>query len=160
MNARQQPLVREHVTQEDGSAIVRAHRIPWTRLAAPGLPGLEFKLLHLDDDRGTATMLMKIDAAHQLDLHKHLAAVEVFVVSGSFHYENGEVFEGEYMFEAGGVKHAPGSRNGAIIFVVAHGAVQTLDASGSVAATVDNDVLYELASANGAVAHLQRTRLR
>jgi anti-sigma factor ChrR (cupin superfamily) len=158
MNARPDRTPRTHVTQEDGSAIVRAGEIPWTRLAAPGLPGLEFKLMRLDDDRGTATMLMKIDAAQQLDLHKHLAAVEVYVVSGSFHYEQGEVYPGEYMFEAGGVKHAPGSREGAVIFVIAHGAVQTLDAAGNVVATVDNDALYALAAANGAASHLRRTR--
>jgi 2,4'-dihydroxyacetophenone dioxygenase len=160
MNAQPDTAHRSHSLQEDGSAIVRAGHIPWTRLAAPGLPGLEFKLMHLDDDRGCATMLMKIDAAQKLDLHKHLAAVEVYVVSGSFFYENGEVFPGEYMFEAGGVKHAPGSREGAVIFVIAHGAVQTLDTAGKVVATVDNDLLYELAAANGAVAHLKRSRHR
>jgi len=160
MSTQSKQSSRDHLRQEDGSAIVRAHKIPWTRLAAPGLPGLEYKLLHLDDDRGTATMLMKVDAAQQLDLHKHLGAVEVYVVSGSFYYENGEVFEGEYMFEAGGVSHAPGSREGAVIFVVAHGAVQTLDANRKVVATVDNDFLYELARTNGAVDHLERKRLR
>jgi quercetin dioxygenase-like cupin family protein len=150
----------QHVFQDDGSSIIRAHQIPWTRLGVPGVPGLDYKLLSLDDDRGSATLLMKIEPGIKVDAHKHLAAVEVYVISGSFFYENGQVNEGEYMFEAGGVTHAPATDTGLIAIGIIHGPLLIPSPDGGIAAVVDTDVLYECARQNNAASHIKRSARR
>lgn len=36
--------IREHSILSDGSKIVRTDAVPWTRLSAPGLEGISYKI--------------------------------------------------------------------------------------------------------------------
>lgn len=92
--------------------------------------------------------------------HKHLAQVEIFMLSGSFYYENGKVFANDYMAEAGGVTHAPASDEGALMLTILHGPLQILNEEKRIVATVGIDEMYKLARENNAVAHLRRKYCR
>ncbi len=148
--------IREHCILDDGSKIVRSDIVPWTRLSAPGLEGISYKILNFDEDRGYMVLVNTFAPGARFAPHKHLAQVEVFMLGGSFFYDNGKVFANDYMAEAGGVTHAPATDEGALMLTILHGPLQILNEEGRVVATVGIDEMYELARANDAVAHLQR----
>jgi 2,4'-dihydroxyacetophenone dioxygenase len=147
---------RQHCLLDDGGKIVRTDQIPWTRLTAPGLEGIAYKILNFDEDRGYMLVVNTFDPGSRFAAHKHLAMVEIFMLSGSFFYDNGQVYANDYMAEAGGVTHAPASDEGALMLTILHGPLQVLDAQGNPVVTVGIDEMYELARQNNAVAHLQR----
>jgi quercetin dioxygenase-like cupin family protein len=147
---------RQHCLLDDGGKIVRTDQIPWTRLSAPGLEGIAYKILNFDEDRGYMLVVNTFDPGSRFAAHKHLAMVEIFMLSGSFFYDNGQVYANDYMAEAGGVTHAPASDEGALMLTILHGPLQVLDAEGNPVVTVGIDEMYELAKQNNAVAHLQR----
>lgn len=147
---------REHSILDDGSKIVRSDLVPWTRLSAPGLEGISYKILNFDEDRGYMVLVNTFAPKARFAPHKHLAQVEVFMLEGSFFYDNGKVFANDYMAEAGGVTHAPATDEGALMLTILHGPLQILNEEGKVVATVGIDEMYELARANNAVAHLRR----
>jgi hypothetical protein len=146
----------EHCILDDGSKIVRSDIVPWTRLDAPGLEGISYKILNFDEDRGYMVLINTFDPSSKFAPHKHLAQVEIFMLSGSFFYDNGKVFTNDYMAEAGGVTHAPATDEGALMLTILHSPLQILDEKAKVVATVGIDEMYELARANNAVAHLHR----
>lgn len=147
---------REHCILSDGSKIVRTDAVPWTRLSAPGLEGISYKILNFDQNRGYMVVLNTFDPGSRFAAHKHLAQVEIFMLCGSFFYDNGKVFANDYMAEAGGVTHAPATDEGALMLTILHGPLQRLDKDKRVIATVGIDEMYELAQAKNAVAHLHK----
>jgi anti-sigma factor ChrR (cupin superfamily) len=101
-------------------------------------------------------VLNTFDPGSRFAPHKHMGAVEIFMLSGSFFYDNGQVYANDFMLEAGGVTHAPGSDEGALMLAIFHGPLQILDDDGQVLVTVGIDEMYELAREAGAVGHLQK----
>jgi 2,4'-dihydroxyacetophenone dioxygenase len=149
---------REHCVLDDGGMIVRLGKVPWTRLAAPGLEGICYKIMNIDDSRSYCVLLNTFDPGWRFKPHKHMGDVEIYMISGSFFYENGIVHEGEYMLEAGGVTHAPATDEGALMITILHGPLQMVGPDGAIEATVGIDEFYGLAKANNAVAHLSQRR--
>ncbi|MGO3890813.1 MAG: cupin domain-containing protein [Paenalcaligenes sp.] len=149
-----------HCKLDDGGFITRTDFIPWTRLNKPGLEGIQYKILYFDENRGYMVVLNTFDPGVRLAPHRHLGAVEIFMLSGSFFYDNGEVRANDFMLEAGGVTHAPGSDEGALMLATFHGPLQILDEQGNVQVTVGIDEMYNLAKEAGAVAHLDRVEHR
>ena len=146
----------EATIQEDGSIMITTKDIPWSPFP---LPGTSFKLFHLDDDQGKATFLLRVPAGEAADMHKHLAAVEAYVVQGAFSYPGaGRVGPGDYVYEPGGIVHEPLAEKDEdlILFVVAQGAVQGVNADGSLGEVIDNDVIYQFACDGGAAGHIVR----
>ncbi|MCA8489218.1 cupin domain-containing protein [Burkholderia arboris] len=154
------PQHATHCRLNDGGFITRSKLIPWTRLDKPGLEGIQYKILNFDENRGYMVVLNTFDPGSRFAPHKHMGAVEIFMLSGSFFYDNGQVFADDFMLEAGGVTHAPGSDDGALMLAIFHGPLQILDQDGSVLVTVGIDEMYALAKRNGAVAHLNKTEHR
>jgi 2,4'-dihydroxyacetophenone dioxygenase len=141
-----------------GSIMITTESIPWIPFA---LEGTFFKPLHLDDDQGKATILLRVPAGAPAAIHKHLAAVEAYVVQGSFSYEGeGSVGPGDYVYEPGGMVHEPIADEGCdlILFVVSQGSIVGIQPDGTLAGIIDNDLIYELALAAGAHRHLKRNR--
>ncbi|WP_374764107.1 2,4'-dihydroxyacetophenone dioxygenase family protein [Yunchengibacter salinarum] len=137
------------------STMLGASKMPWVPFA---LEGTFFKPLHLDDDQGKATFMLKIPAGAAASSHKHLAAVEAYVVSGGFTYEGeGTVGPGDYVYEPGGIVHEPAAEGAddLILFVVAQGPVQGMDAHGTPLGVIDNDVIYDCALKGGVADHLR-----
>jgi quercetin dioxygenase-like cupin family protein len=144
----------DHCLLDDGGRIVRTDKVPWTRLAAPGFEAITYKILSYDLDRGYFVLLNTFDPGSRFKPHKHLGNVEIIMLSGSFFYENGMVGPNDYMLEAGGVTHAPGSDEGALMIAIFHGPLQITNPNGQIEAIVGIHELFGLAEANGAVAHL------
>ena len=143
-------------TKGHGSIMLDAAKIPWSPFP---LKGTFFKLFHLDDDQGKATFLLKIPAGSVAEIHKHLAAVEAYVVQGGFSYPGeGSVRAGDYVYEPGGTIHEPASEGGddLILFVVAQGPVQGVNPDGTLGGLIDNDLMYEFATNGGAAGHVKR----
>jgi 2,4'-dihydroxyacetophenone dioxygenase len=147
---------RQHQTFADGSLIVRCEQIPWTPWA---LPGAEFKLLDYDHNHCYVVVLLKISADAPPVLHKHLGAASAYILQGGFGYEHGEVREGDFMVEAGGVSHTPYSHpDGAIMLGFMHGVVQGFNPDGTIAGVVDVDWYIDMAKKNNAFAHLENVK--
>jgi hypothetical protein len=147
---------RRHQVFEDGSLIVRAAQIPWTRWA---LPGTWFKLLDYDRNHSYTVVLLKIDQDAPPTVHKHLGAANAYVIEGGFGYEHGEVCAGDYMVEAGGVTHTPHAHpGGSVLLGFMHGVVQGFNPDGSIAGVVDVDWYIDAAKKNNAFAHLENAR--
>jgi quercetin dioxygenase-like cupin family protein len=150
----------QHCRLNDGGFITRSELIPWTRLNKPGLEGIQYKILNLDENRGYMVVLNTFDPGSRFVPHKHLGAVEIFMLSGSFFYDNGKVFANDFMLEAGGVTHAPASDEGALMLAIFHGPLQIIGDDGKPVVTVGIDEMYDLAKENNAVAHLKKTEHR
>jgi anti-sigma factor ChrR (cupin superfamily) len=148
----------QHVRLPDGSSLLRMGQVPWTDLPYPGLVGISYKIMNYDKNRAWITMLNTFAPGSRFATHKHLGMVEIFMLEGSFFYENGQVWAGDYMCEVGGITHAPASDEGALMITTFHGPLQILDDAGEVVKTVGIDEMFDLAAANGAVAHLEATR--
>lgn len=139
-----------------GSIMINTAGIPWSPFP---LDGTFFKLLHLDDDQGKATFLLKIPVGCVAEVHKHLAAVEAFVVQGGFSYPGeGSVGAGDYVYEPGGMTHEPAAEGDEdlVLFVVAQGPVQGVNPDGSPGGIIDNDLMYRFATEGGAAGHVGR----
>jgi len=130
--------------------------LPWTEWV---MPGTWFKLLNLNDIQGSFTILLKVDPDMDTPIHKHAGGVEVFVLEGEFGYDDDRGGAGCYAFEASGSVHQPDSPGGTLMFAVIYGPIIGYNDDGSVAGVVDNDLMYELAKANSAADHIQRTPL-
>lgn len=136
----------------DGSLIVRAKGIPWTPW---GMPGTEFKLLHCDDASSLLVILLKVEPATVAGVHKHFGAAHAYILEGGFGYEHGEVFEGDYMVEAGGITHTPKTGSlGVLMLGMMFGGLGGFGPDGQLAGMLDCDWHYQTAKANGAAAHL------
>lgn len=144
----------DHCILDDGGRIVRTDKVPWTRLNAPGFEAITYKILNYDLDRAYMVLLNTFDPGSRFPPHKHLGNVEIIMLGGSFFYENGRVGVNDYMLEAGGVTHAPGSDEGALMIAIFHGPLQISDSDGKIVAIVGIDEIYALAEANNAVGHL------
>jgi 2,4'-dihydroxyacetophenone dioxygenase len=138
----------------DGSLIVRAKQIPWTPW---GMPGTHFKLLHCDDASSLLVILLKVDPSTVAGVHKHFGAAHAYIIQGGFGYEHGEVFEGDYLVEAGGITHQPFTGpNGMVLLGFMFGPIGGFDDAGNLAGVLDIDWHYQTAKANGAADHIQR----
>jgi len=138
----------------DGSSIVRCRELPWTPW---GMPGTSFKLLHCDDASGLLVILLRVDPGTVAGLHKHFAAAHAYILEGGFGYEHGEVFEGDYIVEAGGITHQPFTGpKGVTMLGVTFGPIGGFDDSGNLLGVLDIEWHYQAAKANGAANHIQR----
>jgi len=144
---------RAHIGFPDGSMIVRAAQIPWTPWA---LPGTWFKLLDYNRNHSYICMLLKIAEDAPSIVHKHIGAANAYIVQGGFGYEHGDVYEGDYLVEGGGVTHTPYAHpGGCILLGFNHGAVQGFNPDGTIAGVIDVDWYIDAAKRNNAFAHLE-----
>jgi 2,4'-dihydroxyacetophenone dioxygenase len=123
--------------------------IPWAPFP---LPGTFFKLLRLDFYTGQQVFLLRVPAGLGTGLHRHLAAVEVYVLSGGFVYPGeGEMRTGSYVFEPGGCVHEPIADPGEdlVMLVFAQGPIQGVGADGSLLGTLDLDAIWNAAVEGG-----------
>ena len=108
--------------------------LPWA------MPGAHFKLLHADAVTGRFTLLIKFEAGAAAPIHRHVGAVEGYMLEGGFHYrdEPERPFEtGCYLWESDGAVHQPVSPNGAVMFAVFHGPVEGLDDEGNLTGRIN-----------------------
>jgi 2,4'-dihydroxyacetophenone dioxygenase len=136
----------------DGSVIARTKSIPWTPWA---LPGSYFKLLHINRTMNISVALIKMDPSEKTPPHHHYGEAQVYVLEGGFGYERGDVYEGDFICEPGGITHEPHiGPQGMISLTVFCGGLGGVDGDNRVAGFVGCDEMYALAKANGAADHL------
>src|SRR3569623_144299 len=76
--------------------------VPWA------MRGTHFKLLHADPDSGRFTLLIKMAANVTAPVHRHVGAVEGYLLDGGFHYHDAPHIRftaGCYLLEHGGAVH-------------------------------------------------------
>lgn len=108
--------------------------IPW------GMRGAQFKLLSADPASGRFTILIKIAPGVTARRHRHVNAVEAYVLEGGFHYledPDRRFTKGAYLLESAGSVHQPASPEGVVMLAVFHGAVEGLDEQGEVMGRID-----------------------
>ncbi|MFZ6843611.1 2,4'-dihydroxyacetophenone dioxygenase family protein [Undibacterium sp. RuTC16W] len=111
--------------------------LPWVRWA---MPGAQFKLLSADPDSGRFSLMIKVEKDSLAPLHRHVGAVEGYILEGSFHYHDDPVTRfvaGDYLLEKDGAIHRPVSPEGTVMFAVFHGPVEGIAETGEVIGTID-----------------------
>lgn len=99
------------------------------------MPGAQFKLLHADPATGRYTLLIRFEAGAEAPIHRHVGAVEGYMLEGGFHYkdEPDRPFNaGSYLWESEGAVHQPVSPNGGVMFALFHGPIEGLDDAGNI----------------------------
>lgn len=117
--------------------VCHAEQLKWVPWA---MKGAHFKLLSVDPQSGRFTLLIKIDQGVVAPVHRHVGAIEGYVLEGGFHYHDEPDIRftaGSYLLEHAGEVHQPVSPEGAIMFAVFHGPVEGLDQDGCSIGSVD-----------------------
>lgn len=129
------------LNQPPGSAVTLvtcdAREMKWVPWA---MRDTHFKLMHADPKSGRFTLLIKIDPGVKAPVHRHVGAVEGYILEGGFHYHDEphvRFTAGCYLLENDGAVHQPVSPDGALMFAVFHGPVEGLDKDGMVAGRLD-----------------------
>ena len=129
--------------------------LPWTDWV---MPKTWFKLLNINELTGGFTMLLKVEAPYQAPIHRHIGAIEGYMIEGEFGYgADDRGGSGSYVFEEGGAIHEPTTYQGFTMFAVAHGPVMGYNDDGSIGGIIDGEAMYAMAAANGAAGHIKRT---
>jgi 2,4'-dihydroxyacetophenone dioxygenase len=84
-------------------ALASAADLPWVEQG----PGVFFKPLRLSPVAGTWANILRVDQAGQVSRHRHLGAVQAWVLRGSWRYLEHDwvAHPGDYVFEGAGDVH-------------------------------------------------------
>ena len=110
---------------------------PWVNWA---MRGAKFKLLSVDPKTGRFTILIKSAPGVIAPMHRHIGAVEAFVIEGGFHYHDDPSIRftaGSYLLEKEGAVHQPITPEGAVLLATFYGPVEGLDAQNNVTGCID-----------------------
>lgn len=151
----QQIQADKRIVRKAGSFFLNPESIPWTPFV---FPDTWFKLLNVNAERGSMTLILRAGKDAPTPLHKHIGAAEIFVLKGSFAYEEGSGSSGDYVYEAGGVVHIAEAGEEVEAYVIFHGPLVGFDDAGNVTGIMDADLILDLAKANGAAGHIEAAR--
>jgi quercetin dioxygenase-like cupin family protein len=143
------------VVSKPGSYMVDIDKVPWTEFI---FAKSYFKLLNFDANQGKSTLLVKSEKGAPTHLHKHVGAAEIYVIKGSFSYEEGTAHTGSYVHEAGGVVHIAQAEEEVLAYVTFYGPLVGFNDDNSISGLCDVDLFYDLAKKNNAVGHLPPRR--
>jgi 2,4'-dihydroxyacetophenone dioxygenase len=84
-------------------ALVSAGSLPWVEQA----PGVFFKPLRLSPNAGTWANILHVERAGRVSRHRHLGAVQAWVLAGSWRYLEHDwvAHPGDFVFEGAGDVH-------------------------------------------------------
>lgn len=114
------PAVTPHLAAHEGlaglaSRLVEVDDLPWTPTR---FPGIAWKILMEDKERGLLTALFKWEPGSELPLHEHVEIEQTFVLEGAFEDADGEVTAGNYVWRPAGSRHVARSPAGAVMLSV------------------------------------------
>jgi 2,4'-dihydroxyacetophenone dioxygenase len=94
-------------------AVMSSEAIPWV----PQAPGVAFKPLRLSPKAGTWANLLRVESAGRVSRHRHLGAVQAWVLAGSWRYLEHDwiAHPGDYVFEGPGDVHTLVVEPGAVM---------------------------------------------
>jgi 2,4'-dihydroxyacetophenone dioxygenase len=88
----------QHVTDNKD----RKNPASWRPLA----PGITMQILRVSQETGHFTVIIKAEAGSVLPRHRHLAAAEIYILSGNgTHPQTGPFHEDDYIYECQGAVH-------------------------------------------------------
>lgn len=114
--------------------LVLAEQVPWV---PQGSAGVWFKPLRISLDTGTWINILRVRENGVVNTHRHLAAVDGYVLRGAWHYQehDWQATVGAYVHEPIGDVHtlvadlAPGEEMQTLFTI--HGPIEYLDSSGA-----------------------------
>ena len=86
----------------NGSVLCRLERLPWTPFA---LAGSRFKLIAVDWQRDMYVFMLVVPGGIPVATHYHLSEAYGYIMTGSFEYEFGNVFAGDFVCEGVDIEH-------------------------------------------------------
>lgn len=106
---------RALLLDEDGVLILRSAEIPWR---PHQVAGVAVKQLHVDQDSGHITSLVRFDPGVVYPAHAHVRDEELLVLSGDLEIQSRRMGPGDYCRgEAGSTHGSAVSRSGALLLV-------------------------------------------
>ena len=95
--------MRELVDTSVTDAIQRASEVPWVLQSE----GVWFRPLRISPEAGTWVNILRVERAGTISRHRHLGAVQAYVLSGSWRYLEHDwiAHAGDYVFEGAGDVH-------------------------------------------------------
>ncbi len=128
--------------------------LPWLDWV---MPETWFKLLNINPITGGFTMMLKVGPNNTAPVHGHIGSVEGILLEGGFGYGEDRGRAGWYVREPGGINHIPDTDgDGMVMFATVNGPLLGYNGDGGIAAVVDAKMMYELAEAGGAAAHIDK----
>ena len=83
--------------------IINCKTLPWLILA----PKVWIKIIKMDADSGSYTLLIRAEPGAVLPPHRHVDAAEIFILKGTGHHpESGHFAEGDFVSEHKGAVHS------------------------------------------------------
>ena len=94
------------------SRYVNPDDLPWKPTPSAGI---DMKILMQEKETGLMTALFRWQPGAVLARHEHVEIEQSWVLSGSIVDDEGEAFEGKYVWRPKGHQHAARSPNGALV---------------------------------------------
>ena len=102
----------DQALQADASRYVNVASLPWKPTPTPGI---DMKILLVDEDTGLMTALFRWAPGTVLPRHEHIEIEQTYVLEGSIVDDEGEATLGNYVWRPKGNRHIARSPNGALV---------------------------------------------
>jgi 2,4'-dihydroxyacetophenone dioxygenase len=125
--------------QADGDRLLNPDEIPWV----PQADGVWFRPLRISPGRGTWTNLLRVTKQGRINLHRHVAPVEAWVVAGQWRYleHDWTAQAGQYVYEPAGDVHTLTTLGGEemITLFSMHGPIEYIGPDGGISSVETAD---------------------
>lgn len=102
----------DQALQADQSRYVNVASLPWKPTPTPGI---DMKILLVDEDTGLMTALFRWAPGTVLPRHEHIEIEQTYVLEGSIVDDEGEATLGNYVWRPKGNRHIARAPNGALV---------------------------------------------
>ncbi|HVR51529.1 MAG TPA: cupin domain-containing protein [Pseudorhodoferax sp.] len=102
----------DQALQADQSRYVNVASLPWKPTPTPGI---DMKILLVDEDTGLMTALFRWAPGTVLPRHEHIEIEQTYVLEGSIVDDEGEATVGNYVWRPKGNRHIARSPHGALV---------------------------------------------
>jgi anti-sigma factor ChrR (cupin superfamily) len=102
----------DQALQADQSRYVNVASLPWKPTPTPGI---DMKILLVDEDTGLMTALFRWAPGTVLPRHEHIEIEQTYVLEGSIVDDEGEATLGNYVWRPKGNRHIARSPHGALV---------------------------------------------
>jgi hypothetical protein len=138
----------------NGSHLARVDQIPWTPFS---FEGSRFKLLAIDWKRDMYVFMLVVPGNIPVATHYHLSEAFGYIMTGSFEYEFGTVFGGDFVGEGEDIEHGAvlGKEDVLQVSIIFGGLTGVAPNGGpDLSSYYGCKEIYEDALANGAADHI------